>query len=183
MSCAAEICEPDPGPGVLWPDSGIVGKRYLELPTVHPLANQWFCCYAGFMSTSIPSVAQLKRAIVISGQIEKLEAELAGILGSSGSASTTTGKRKYTKKGEAAKTDDDAVLHPLFGKVKRKYTRRAVVAETGTDEAAHTKKKRGKVKMSEEGRAAIVAAQKARWAKIKKEKKAKAKEEAGAKTE
>ena len=99
---------------------------------------------------STPSLAQLRRAISISEKIEKMEAELVSILGSSVLASP--GKRKYTKR---------------------------AVAEAGTEEAAPAKKKKRK-KMSEEGRAKIVAAQKARWAKIKKAKKAKAKEEAPA---
>ena len=97
---------------------------------------------------STPSLAQLRRAISISEKIEALQAELQSILGSSGAAST--GKRKYTKR---------------------------AVAEAGTEEVAPAKKKKRKP-MSEEGRAKIVAAQKKRWAKIKKAKKAKAKEEA-----
>ena len=96
---------------------------------------------------STPSLAQLRRAISISEKIEALQAELQSILGTSGAA--PSGKRKYTKR---------------------------AVADAGTEEAAPAKKKKRK-KMSEEGRAKIVAAQKARWAKIKKEKKAAAKAE------
>ena len=93
---------------------------------------------------SLPSLTQLKRAIVISEQIEKLQAELQSILGSTGTVSVT-GKRKYTRKA-------------------------LVVAAEGAAVAAPGKKKKRKVKMSAEGRARIVAAQKARWAKVKKAK-------------
>ena len=94
-------------------------------------------------SMSIPSLNQLKRAITISEQIEKLQAELQSILGSTGGLPA-----------------------------KRKYTRRAlaVAAPEGEEAAAPTKRKKRKVKMSAEGRARIIAAQKARWAKVRKEK-------------
>lgn len=89
------------------------------------------------MIQATPSVSQLKRAITVSEEIEKLQAELQSILGSPGSS---TGKRKYTKR---------------------------AVAELSV-ELAPGKKKRT---MSPEGRDKIIAAQKARWAKIKKTKK------------
>ncbi len=102
---------------------------------------------------SSPSLAQLKRAITISEKIEALQAEMAGILGTS---------------------------RDVVGNGKRKYTRRAT-AEAGEEEAAPEKKPRKKRKpLSDEARAKIVEAQKKRWAKIKKEKKAKAKVEAAA---
>lgn len=91
-----------------------------------------------------PSLAQLHRAIKVSEQIEKLQAELASILGTSGASST--GKRKYTKR---ASTEESA--------------------------AEPAKKKR---MMSPEAREKIAAAQRKRWAKSNKEKKAKAKSEA-----
>ncbi len=48
------------------------------------------------MSTTIPSVSQLKRAIIIAEQIQSLEAELASILGGAAAVS------KLTKKTAAA---------------------------------------------------------------------------------
>ena len=89
------------------------------------------------MSTPTPSLAQLRRAVAVSEKIEKLEAELASIMGTQGG---------------------------VIGNGKRKYTKRAVVVEGA---AAPAKKKKRK-QMSAEGRARIVAAQKARWAKVKK---------------
>lgn len=50
---------------------------------------------------------------------------------------------------------------------KRRYTKKA----TGGESSAGGAPKKGKRAMSEEGRARIIAAQKARWAKLKKEKK------------
>lgn len=79
------------------------------------------------------SIDQLKRAVAISEQIQKLEAELVSALGGSPSAATPA----------AAKP--------------------AVVKSV---------KKKKKGKMSAEGRARIVAALKARWAKIKGDKEA-----------
>jgi hypothetical protein len=86
---------------------------------------------------SRPSPDQLKRALKISEQIAKLEAELASILGNTSAAP----------------------------RVKRAYTKRAI-----SDVAAPAKKKRKKSKISAEGKERIAAAQRARWAKIKKEK-------------
>lgn len=78
-------------------------------------------------NSSRPSVNQLKRAIQISEQIQKLEAELASILGST------------SKSAAAPKTKAKA------GKKK-------------------------KTQISAEGLANIIAAQKKRWAKVKKQK-------------
>jgi len=81
-----------------------------------------------------PSIHQLRKAVKIADQIQKLEKQLAAILGG-GSAPAT--KRRG---GRPAK-------QPAEPKVKA------------------ARKKRGK--LSAAGRAAIIAAQKARWAKIR----------------
>ena len=83
------------------------------------------------MSTTTPSVAALRRAIEITERIEKLEAELRGVLAGQGSVS-------------------------------------AVAAASAAPSAGPVKKRR---KMSPEARARIVAAQKARWAKVRAAKK------------
>ena len=82
------------------------------------------------MKKNIPSTEQLKRAIAITEQIEKLEAELAAILAGSGF------KISASRRGRPAKAD------------------------------------RPKRQMSDEARQKIAAAQKKRWAKAKKAKKA-----------
>lgn len=92
---------------------------------------------------STPSVDQLKRAIAIKEQINSLEAELASILGGTAIAVTATAT-------------------PI---AKRKYTKKATAV------AAPAPAEGKKRTMSPEGRARIIAAQKARWAKSKKEKK------------
>lgn len=92
-----------------------------------------------------PSLENLKRAIVVAEQIEKLQAELAAMFG-----------------GEAPKT--------TTGTPGRRPGRPAKVGKPA-------KENKPKRQMSEEARARIVAAQKKRWAKIKKEKKAEAKAE------
>jgi hypothetical protein len=90
-----------------------------------------------------PSLENLKRAIAVAEQIEKLQAELASLFGGDApkAATSKTGRRR----GRPAKADKPA------------------------------KEKKPKRQMSEEARARIVAAQKKRWAKVKKEKKAEAK--------
>jgi hypothetical protein len=92
-----------------------------------------------------PSLENLKRAIEVAEQIEKLQAELAAMFGGETAKAvvSTTGRRR----GRPAKADKPA------------------------------KEKKPRRQMSEEARARIVAAQKKRWAKIKKEKKAEAKAE------
>ena len=84
------------------------------------------------MNTSTTSVGQLKRAIGIAEQIEKLQKELSAILG---------GKPAAPSKAAPSK-------------------------------AAPSKNVRKKRRMSPEARARIVAAVKARWAKVKAQKKA-----------
>lgn len=85
-------------------------------------------------ATSRPSVDQLKRALKLSEQIQKLEAELAAILGNTSVARTV---RAYTRKKKSA-----------------------------TDAPARRKRI-----ISPEGKERIAAAQRARWAKLKKAKK------------
>jgi len=79
----------------------------------------------------MPTTAQLKKAIQIAEQIDKLQAELDSVLGTE----VGNGKISASSKG-------------------------------GSSPAP--KKRRKKSKMSPEGRARIAAAQKLRWAKVKK---------------
>ena len=129
------------------------------------------------MSNSIPSVAQLHRAIKIAEQIQSLESELAAILGTAGgpvttsvapSASAPKAKRKYTKKAAVVVSDGptatDAAVLSVLGEKKRKYTKKAAT----TTEPPTPAKKKGK--MSPEAREKIAAAQRKRWAKVKKAK-------------
>ncbi len=123
------------------------------------------------MSTT-PSIDQLKRAITISEQIQKLESELASILGSSAKASapakvaavavkTVKGrKRGLSAEGRARIA---AAQKARWAKVKG-----TVVAAPAA--APKKGKRKGKRNLSPEARARIVAAVKRRWAKVKKAK-------------
>lgn len=90
---------------------------------------------------SLPTPENLKRAVEIVGKIESLKAELTALL-YGGKPAKTPGKR-----GRPAKTDKPAKAPkaPKAAKPKRQ--------------------------LSEEARARIIAAQKKRWAKVKKAKK------------
>jgi hypothetical protein len=84
------------------------------------------------MPSSSNSVSQLQRALSLAQQIERLEAELAAVLGTAAPSP------------RAAKPAGGAPAAPRQGK--------------------------GRGTISPEGRARIIAAQKARWAKVRREK-------------
>src|SRR4249920_3529655 len=84
------------------------------------------------MPSSSNSVTQLQRALSIAQQIERLEAEMASILGSKAPSSSP-----------------------------------AITRAVGTTVAPRKGRRRGTI--SPEGRARIIAAQKARWAKVRRE--------------
>ena len=95
-------------------------------------------------NTSRHSVEQLKQALTISEKIQQLEAQLAAILGSPGAPKV---KRAYNKK-----------------------TKPAAAKPAAAKSAAATPARKKRV-ISEEGKKRIAAAQRARWAKLKKPKK------------
>ena len=110
------------------------------------------------MDTIMPNITseQLREAAAIKDQIEALEAQLADLLSGSegGSASAapvaaTPGKRRGRKPGSKNKP-------------------KASIEATPSGSTVPAAKKAAKRQMSPEGRARIIAAQKARWAKIKK---------------
>lgn len=112
------------------------------------------------MSATIPSVVQLQRAIKIAEKIQELESELASILGESHAVARAV-TTSIAPRGTAGRS-----------KTRRPYTfsaatlaKRAAAQEKLQDKASAPAKTKKKFKMSAEGRAAIVAAQKARWAK------------------
>ena len=109
--------------------------------------------------TTTPTLAQLQRAIVISEQIEALQAEMKGIF----SGSAPSAKAAPTAKAAPAKTGTFKRSPETIAKMKA--SQQARWAKLKAPASAKTPAKKGG--MSPEGRAAIVAAQKARWAKIK----------------
>lgn len=109
------------------------------------------------------SVAQLQRIISIKEQIESLETQLAGILGDPAPVAAPTAivaTAKPAKRFVSAETRARmSAAHQARLAAKNKGAKVVAAAP------AAAPKKKGQ--MSAEGRAAIVAAQKARWAKIK----------------
>jgi hypothetical protein len=107
-----------------------------------------------FTNLSNVSVQQLKRAVVLREQIEKLEHELAGILGeSSAPAAASNGTPGRRKMSASARAKIAAAQRARWAKQKKGAP--AVAA------------KKGKRKMSASARAKIAAAARARWAKAK----------------
>ena len=109
------------------------------------------------------SIVQLKRAISIAEEINKLESELAGLVGGSSAApkapSAPVPKRRKRKVSATVRAKLAAAATARWAKIKGAF------AAPATSPAIPRKKKR---KLSPEGRARIVAALKARWAAKKK---------------
>ena len=93
---------------------------------------------------SLPTPENLKRAVEIVGKIESLKAELTALL-YGGKPAKTPGKRGRPAKADKPAKAPKAPKAPKAAKPKRQ--------------------------LSEEARARIIAAQKKRWAKVKKAKK------------
>jgi hypothetical protein len=121
------------------------------------------------MSTT-PSIDQLKRAIALSEQIQKLESELASILGSSAKVSAPASSaaaaakpgRRRRRRGLSAEGRARIAAAQKARWAKAKGT---TAAESAEKPAGKRRKKR---QLSPEARARIVAAVKRRWAKAKK---------------
>ena len=119
----------------------------------------------------IPTLAQLRRSINISEQIEKLQSELASVFSGIAvaiapaheNAASTKGKRRKGKMSAAGRARIIAAQKARWAKVRSIATKG--VSPVVNAVVAKPKKKKGK--MSAAGRANIIAAQKARWAKVK----------------
>jgi len=120
------------------------------------------------MSTT-PSIDQLKRAISISEQIQKLESELASILGASPKVSAPAkvaaavakpGRRRRRGLSAEGRARIAAAQKARWAKLKG-----SVAAVPAAKPAGQRRKKRH---LSPEARARIVAAVKRRWAKANK---------------
>ena len=99
------------------------------------------------------SVQQLKRAVTLREQIEKLEGELTDILGKSPAVEVSTNGNGGRRKMSAAARAKIAAAHRArWAKQKR---------------GAPVAVKKGKRKMSPAARAKIAAAARARWARAK----------------
>ena len=112
-----------------------------------------------------PNLAQLKQAVRIAEQIEKLQTDLAGLIGGRSSvASTPTASTTPIKK-PGKRTMSRAARAKIGAAQKARWARVKATATATAKAPAAPKKKR---KLSPEGRARIVTAAKARWAAKKK---------------
>ena len=109
------------------------------------------------MSNNTPSLAQLKRAITISEQIESLQSQLASILGGSaplvGSAPAPTARK--VRKGKRTVSPE--------ARAKMAAAQKARWAKKKGGEAPAAKPAKRKGGLTPEGRAKLAAAMKARW--------------------
>jgi hypothetical protein len=115
----------------------------------------------------MPTLTQLKEAVAISEQIEKLQAELAGLLGGGSMPSMpavksapapVSGKRFVSPEARAKMA---AAQVARWAKAKGPAAKAAAPASGDAPKTVKAKKKRG---LTPEGRARIVAALKARHA-------------------
>lgn len=175
-------------------------KNLLDDARSNPIAKSSFPSIIGAMNIENLTASQLRNAADLQEKIQKLQTELAGILGAEASAPAKTPGKRGPKKGgmsaegrakiAAAQKARWAKVNAEKGKspkteklVKRKMSaagRAAIAAgararwakQKGEAQlAVKAELKPAKRKMSAAGRAAIIAAQKARWAKIKTAKK------------
>lgn len=126
---------------------------------------------------STPSIAELKQAVTIAEQIEKLQAELASIVGGSSSVASAPKAASVSPTGKKGKrTLSPATIAKMKAAQQARWAKKkgaAVVSavETAVEGAVKSTTKlakKTKGKLSPEGRARIVAALKARWAAKKK---------------
>jgi len=114
---------------------------------------------------AIPTLAQLKRSINISEQIEKLQAELAAVFSGISDAIAPAPAKSAPKKGKRKKGGMSAAGRARIIAAQKARWAKVKSNAAVTEVAPKPKKKKGKI--SAEGRANIIAAQKARWAKVR----------------
>ncbi len=124
------------------------------------------------MPSNNPSIDQLKQALIISEQIEKLQAQLASIFGGSSpapapkAAAKATGKPGRRSMSSEAREKIAAAARARWAKVKgTTSSKTAAPAKASTPAAKPPGKKGG---LTDEGRARLAAMMKARWAARKK---------------
>lgn len=117
---------------------------------------------------STPSLAQLKRAIVISEQIEKLQSELAGLFGGQG-APGKTATPKSTKKGKRTMSPEAreriaSAQRARWAKSKGVKPAPAAKMEKPVRASKAAAKPKANRVISSEARANMAEAAKKRWA-------------------
>jgi hypothetical protein len=123
------------------------------------------------MSTT-PSIDQLKRAVSISEEIERLQSELAGLLGAGVKVSASVSSAGAAPKARRGKRGLSAEGRARIAAAqKARWAKAKGGAPAPAAEAAKpARKSKGKRQLSPEARARIVAAVKRRWARQKKAK-------------
>lgn len=113
------------------------------------------------MSTNTPSIDQLKRALEISEQIEKLQAEFASVFGGASSVAVTKASAKPAAKQGRGKMSPEARAKIAAAARARWAKIKGTSPAPAAKVAAAPKKKGG---LTPEGRAKLAASMKARWA-------------------
>ena len=114
------------------------------------------------MSISNYTPSQLRQAADLQEKIEKLQSQLAGLLGGKETVAAPAAKRGRRKMSASARARIGAAQRARWAALK-------ATAKPAADKPA----KKGRRKMSAEARARIAAAAKARWAKVRAAKAAK----------
>ena len=131
---------------------------------IFSLTRSGYPYYLSAMPTNTPSIEQLKRALAISEQIEKLQAEFASVLGGAAPASVAKAAAPAKKKGGL--TPEGRAK--LAASMKARWAARRKGAPAPTKAAASSPKPAAKAKVkrtiSPEARARMVAGAKKRWA-------------------
>ena len=122
--------------------------------------------------SNTPSIDQLKRAVAISEQIQKLETELATIFGKSAKVSAPAAMAAVAAKpGRKARRGLSAEGRARIAAAqKARWAKRkgSAASASAPKAASPARKGKGKRNLSPEARARIVAAVKRRWAKARK---------------
>jgi len=121
------------------------------------------------MSTT-PSIDQLKRAVSISEEIEKLQSALASLLGAAPKASAPVSAAPVAPKARKGKRGLSAEGRARIAAAQKARWAKVKGAAAAPAPAASKPGRKAKVKrvLSPEARARIVAAVKRRWAKARK---------------
>ncbi|MBP8258926.1 MAG: hypothetical protein KA118_04605 [Verrucomicrobia bacterium] len=128
-------------------------RRAVAEAAIVVLTDAPFCFSYSTMNVTDLSAAQLRRAAAIKEQLEKLQKELAGILGAPAEpAAAAAAPRKRRRMSAAARA-------AMSRGAKERWAKRKGIAQP----AAEPKKKKSTV--SDEAKAAMSRAAKARWAK------------------
>jgi hypothetical protein len=113
---------------------------------------------------STPSIDQLKRALAIAEQIQKLEAEFARIVGGTSSVASEPKAVKASPTKRKGRRTMSAEARQKIAAAQRARWAKSKGSSAATAKAAPSPKTKKKRKLSPEGRARIVAALKARHA-------------------